>query len=65
MKAEGSEPNLKKTRSKPDSLELHTYTDDELSGYRRRELMADAELLDGTYRNFNSNQFAHLRTQRN
>ncbi|KIP03912.1 hypothetical protein PHLGIDRAFT_31603 [Phlebiopsis gigantea 11061_1 CR5-6] len=55
VKAEGSEPNLKKTRSKPDSLELHTYTDDELSGYRRRELMADAELLDEKLKNAKPN----------
>ena len=49
VKAESDEPSLKKSRNKPDSDELHMYTDDELSGYRRRDLMADAELLDGMY----------------
>lgn len=40
---------MKKGRpAKPNRHELHMYTDDELASFRKRELMADAELLDGT-----------------
>lgn len=50
VKPEGEEPSLKKSRpAKQTRHELQIYTDDELSSFSQRELMADSELLDGTY----------------
>ena len=41
---EGSKP---RDRDKTPAYELHVYSEEELSTFRKRELIADAELLDG------------------
>ena len=37
----------KKAAPKVSSHELHTYSAEELAGFKKREMVADAELLDG------------------
>ncbi|PSR72085.1 hypothetical protein PHLCEN_2v12066, partial [Hermanssonia centrifuga] len=44
VKPEPKEPKLKKGRPPPD--ELHIYSAEELSTFKKREMIADAELLD-------------------
>ncbi|EKM61772.1 uncharacterized protein PHACADRAFT_135672 [Phanerochaete carnosa HHB-10118-sp] len=47
VKAEGEEPSLNQARrSRANRHELQMYTDDELASFRKRELIAKAELLD-------------------
>lgn len=41
-----------KDRERTPSMELHTYSTEELSKFRKRELVADVELLAGTRRSF-------------
>ena len=43
------EPVRKPRREKVPSSELHIYTAEELSKFNQRDLMADAELLDGQH----------------
>ncbi|KAI0368918.1 RecF/RecN/SMC protein [Pilatotrama ljubarskyi] len=45
------EPGAKKPRARTPSNELHTYTEQELASFKRRELLADAELLDEKVKN--------------
>jgi structural maintenance of chromosome 4 len=40
-------PAKKKSKDKPPANELHTYGVPELSKFQKRELVADAEYLDG------------------
>jgi structural maintenance of chromosome 4 len=40
-------PNKKKPKDKPPANELYTYGAPELSKFKKRELVADAEYLDG------------------
>ena len=41
------ESGARKSRARTPSHELHTYTEDELATFKKRELLADTELLDG------------------
>lgn len=43
------EPSSKRKRERSPSYELHTYSAEELATFKKRELIADAELLDGEY----------------
>ncbi|KAI0830883.1 RecF/RecN/SMC protein [Trametes gibbosa] len=45
------EPSGKKLRARTPSNELHTYTEQELITFKKRELLADAELLDEKVKN--------------
>ncbi|KAI0354668.1 RecF/RecN/SMC protein [Trametes cingulata] len=45
------EPGAKKHRARTPSNELHTYTEQELASFKKRELLADAELLDEKVKN--------------
>ena len=36
-----------KKKKQTEDLELHTYEEDELKRFKQREMVADAELLDG------------------
>lgn len=36
-----------KKKKRTEDLELHTYEEDELKRFKQREMVADAELLDG------------------
>lgn len=38
-----------KTRERTQSHELHIYTQEELGRFKKKELVADTELLDGIY----------------
>ena len=42
----GAEPK-RKTRQHTPSYELHIYSEDELATFKKREMVADTELLDG------------------
>ena len=44
------QPKKKKTSARTPSHELHMYSAEELAGFKKREMVADAELLDGTSR---------------
>ncbi|KAI0778854.1 RecF/RecN/SMC protein [Trametes elegans] len=54
---EGDEPPVKKeigarkSRDRSPSTQLHTYTENELATFKKRELLADAELLDEKVKN--------------
>ena len=37
----------KQKKKQTEDLELHTYEEDELKRFKQREMVADAELLDG------------------
>jgi structural maintenance of chromosome 4 len=41
-------PAKKKVRERTPSYELHMYSAEELSKFKKREMIADSELLDGT-----------------
>lgn len=41
------EPGARKSRARTPSHELHSYSEQELGTFKKRELLADAELLDG------------------
>ncbi len=41
------EAGARKSRARTPSHELHSYTEQELGTFKKRELLADAELLDG------------------
>jgi hypothetical protein len=41
-------PAKKKVRERTPSYELHIYSAEELSKFKKREMIADSELLDGT-----------------
>lgn len=43
------EPGAKKSRARTPSHELHSYSEQELGTFKKRELLADAELLDGAF----------------
>ena len=43
------EQGARKSRARTPSHELRTYTEDELATFKRRELLADTELLDGQW----------------
>jgi len=45
-----AEEQPKKTSARTPLYELHMYSAEELAGFKKRELIADAELLDGTSR---------------
>jgi len=47
VKQEFGDGTFKKTHSKASSNELQMYSDEELARFKKRELIADAELLDG------------------
>ena len=48
VKSEPTEDTIdRQTRERTPSNELHIYSVEELSAFRKRELIADAELLDG------------------
>jgi structural maintenance of chromosome 4 len=47
---EAEEQPKKKTSARMPSYELHMYSAEELAGFKKREMIADAELLDGTSR---------------
>ena len=40
-------PEKKQKKKQTEDLELHTYEEDELKRFKQREMVADAELLDG------------------
>ena len=44
----GDEEQTKKKVADTPSHELHIYSAEELAGFKKREMIADAELLDGT-----------------
>lgn len=48
VKREPGEGSNRQEREKTPAFELHVYSEDELSKLSKRELIADAELLDGT-----------------
>ena len=43
----GDEEQIKKKVVNTSSHELHIYSAEELAGFKKREMIADAELLDG------------------
>ena len=45
--AAAPEKKQKKKKKQTEDLELHTYEDDELKRSKQREMVADAETLDG------------------
>lgn len=47
VKEDPDRPRKGKARARTPSDELHVYSVEELSVFRKRELIADAELLDG------------------
>lgn len=52
VKQESGQPVLppsKKARERQSSTELYIYTEPELMQFHKRDLVANAELLDGTY----------------
>ncbi|PCH34299.1 RecF/RecN/SMC protein [Wolfiporia cocos MD-104 SS10] len=51
VKREDGEEPKHKARARTPSYELHVYTAEELAGFRKRELIADAELLDEKLKN--------------
>jgi structural maintenance of chromosome 4 len=44
---DAEEQPKKKTSARTSSYELHMYSAEELAGFKKREMIADAELLDG------------------
>ncbi|KAJ7733746.1 RecF/RecN/SMC protein [Mycena maculata] len=46
VKAEDEDQEPKRTRARTPSSELHTYSADELSKYKKRDMITDVELLD-------------------
>ena len=48
MKPEPDVDNVPKAKRQTSSTELYTYNVEELSKFNKRELIADAELLDGS-----------------
>jgi hypothetical protein len=44
------QPKKKKASARTPSYELHIYSAEELAGFKKREMVADAELLDGASR---------------
>lgn len=53
VKREAGDEEQQKKKKKPantPSHELHIYSAEELAGFKKREMIADAELLDGTCR---------------
>ena len=47
VKQEPGESRKHRDHEKSPSFELHVYSEEELSKFTKRELIADAELLDG------------------
>lgn len=45
--ADGEAPEVQRRKKRPSSHELHMYTADELAVFKKRELIADEQLLDG------------------
>ncbi|KZT73247.1 hypothetical protein DAEQUDRAFT_703578 [Daedalea quercina L-15889] len=51
VKQEHGEPPQRQEREKTPAFELHVYSEEELDQFRKRELIADAELLDEKLKN--------------
>jgi structural maintenance of chromosome 4 len=47
VKSEPGEDGASKPKPSSNSSELHIYSEDELRRFRKKEMMADVELLDG------------------
>ncbi|KAJ6499379.1 RecF/RecN/SMC [Mycena sanguinolenta] len=52
---EEQEPRPKRTRARTPSSELHTYSSDELSKFKKRDMITDVELLDEKLRKMRPN----------
>jgi structural maintenance of chromosome 4 len=63
---DAEEQPKKKAPARTPSYELHMYSAEELAGFKKREMIADAELLDGTSRCiFDRLNYTDSFTQRN